>query len=482
MFQKLIKKIKEALQKMIAYRDVTEVVSEYDDSISNKMQDAISRWNSIYQDNSPWLTNKVHSLQLGKSICQTMAMMVLSEMESQIDGKTERAKTLNEQYQEHLVEKLADNVEFGMALGSLIMKPYISGNEIYIDFCKQGDYLPIAYDDDGNITDVAFQDSFTVGKTTYTRIERQTFTGNSVIIEEKAFKSNNDDLGTEIPLTSVPRWASHSEEPVVIEDVKKPLFGVYKVPLANNIDYNSPLGISIFAPAEKLIQKADEQFSRLDWEYQGGELAIDVAESALIHSTSYFGKDEVDFARMGEHAERLYRGLDTVNEDTYHVFNPTLRDANYQSGLEKYLMRIEDNIGLARGSLSEVSSEARTATEIRILKQRTYITVKAHQKALEKALIDCVDAMNVLATLYDENENHEEVQLIIEWKDSVLTDTNEELNQKLQLVDAGILSKAELRSWWNGETLEIAQEKIDEIGNGLEDIFTGAIDMNIGDE
>lgn len=482
MFQKLIKKIKEALKRMIAYKNVTETISDYNDSISDDMQSAISRWNAIYQDKSPWLDEKTQSLQLGKSICQTMAMMVLSEMESHIEEENERGKFLNEQYQNHLIDKLPDNIEFGMALGSLVMKPYLSNNLIYIDFCKQGDYLPIGFDDDGNIIDVAFQDSFKEGRTTFTRVERQTFTGNSVVIENKAFKSNNDDLGSEIPLSSVPRWANFSQEPVTIDDVSKPLFGVYKVPLANNIDYNSPLGVSIFAPAEKLIRKADEQFSRLDWEYQGGELAIDVAETALIHSTSYFGKDEVDYSRMGEHAERLYRGLDTVNEDTYHVFNPTLRDANYQSGLEKYLMRIEDNIGLARGSLSEVGSEARTATEIKILKQRTYITVKAHQKAIEKALIDCADAMNVLATLYSDDDKSYEIKLTTEWKDSVLTDTNEELNQKLQLVDAGILSKPEVRSWWTGETLEVAQEKIDEIGNGLNDIFNGSIDMNIGEE
>ena len=49
-----------------------------------------------------------------------------------------------------------------------------------------------------------------------------------------------------------------------IKNMEKPLFGCFKVPLANNVDMSSPLGISIFSPAIKMIELADKQFSRLD--------------------------------------------------------------------------------------------------------------------------------------------------------------------------------------------------------------------------
>ena len=51
----------------------------------------------------------------------------------------------------------------------------------------------------------------------------------------------------------------------------------------------SPLGISVFSPAVKLIRRADEQFSRLDWEYAGGQLAIDVDPTAVTYSEGYYG-------------------------------------------------------------------------------------------------------------------------------------------------------------------------------------------------
>ena len=94
-----------------------------------------------------------------------------------------------------------------------------------------------------------------------------------------------------------------------------------------------------------------------------------------------------------------------------------------------------DMLGLARGTLSQVESEARTATEIKLLKQRTYITVSALQEALEQCLLDSVYAMNVFTELYnlapagDYDTN-------IDWKDSILTDTDTELEQKLNLQNA----------------------------------------------
>ena len=65
----------------------------------------------------------------------------------------------------------------------------------------------------------------------------------------------------------------------------------------------------------------------------------------------------------------------------------------------------------------------------------------------------------------------------IEWKDSILTDTDTELEQKLNLQNAGILSKAEVRAWYTGESVESAQLEIDKIQeqsqtNLMNDIFS----------
>ena len=64
-------------------------------------------------------------------------------------------------------------------------------------------------------------------------------------------------------------------------------------------------------------------------------------------------------------------------------------------------MKIEDQSGLARGTLSDANTEARTATELTILRNRTYTTIADNQQALERALREVVRAMDKYADLYN---------------------------------------------------------------------------------
>lgn len=502
MIKKLLELLYKALEKMVGYKSITDAFDLDNSVISDEMSDAYDLWKAMYKDKAPWLDESagIYSLGLAKQICQSLQQQTLSEMETSISapGGTEeveedkdevidtKAKFLNDVYKKRFIKNLPQAFEKGLALGGMIVKPYINNSQLYLDFVFQGDFYPISFDDDGNIIDIAFFDQFTMGKYVFTKVERQTFfpITNQVVIENKAFKAQikgddeEQDLGTEIPLTEVERWKGLSIEPVIINTVNKPLYGFFKTSLANNIDLKSPLGVSIFSPAIPLIQRADEQFSRLDWEYKGGQLAIDVDPTAVTYQEGYYGK----FMDLDDVQNRLYRKLDMGQDDTYNAWAPTLRDDNYMNGLNMYTNKIEDMLGLARGTLSQVESEARTATEIKLLKQRTYVTISALQDNLEKCMLDTVYAMDVFTELYNLAPSGE-YHTNIEWKDSILTDTDTELEQKLNLQTAGILSKAEVRAWYTGESLEEAEIKIDEMeqksqANMLNDLFTSQTTNN----
>ena len=391
------------------------------------------------------------------------------EKKKEEDNKPTRASFLNEQY-----EKFKDNIrvqlEYGIAKGGLVIKPYpvISKdgeNSIEFDFVQADGFYPISFDSSKRITEAAFVQTKQQKNYTYRRLEYHKWENNTVTVINRAFKTtaanvvgldNATDLGTEVPLTEIPEWSTLQPK-TTIKGIDRPLFAYFRMPQANTIDTSSPLGVSGYSRAVGLIQDADEQYSRMLWEYEGGEMAIDIDRDALRTDTDANGRD---VTRLPLHQQRLYRKVDlSQTGDTYNVFAPPLRDASYVNGLNSILTRIEDACAISRGTLSTPETEARTATELNILRKRTYEANNEIQTALEKAIKDVVYTMNAYCDLYKLAPDGD-YDVSFEWDDSILNDKDTELTKRMQLKDAGVYSKLELRMWYFGETEEQAMEAL----------------------
>lgn len=441
-------------------------------------------------------------------------------IEETVEGDTRRANYLNEQYKKKLLSKIRTQLEYGTAKGSLIIKPYVvrakvtgvagvaedqqtTGEQeeyqyrMEFDFIQSDCFYPFSFDSSNNLTDVAFIQTITRGDTIYTRLERHKLNVNDVVIENYAFRATNSNnmeaysgiggltLGSEIPLTEVPEWKDIPPK-ATIKNVDRLLFGYFKMPEANTIDPHSPLGMSCFGRAKNLIKDADEQYSRLLWEFEGGELAIDVDRDALQFLEDEDGNG--GHSVMGQLQNRLYRTIDLGESDTYKPFSPVLRDNSLINGLNNILMRIEDVCAMSRGTLADVTQEARTATEIKILKQRSFSSNRDIQSALQTALEDVIYAMNVYVTLYNivgdieykpdgkvDTSKMGSYDVSFEWDDSILIDEETELNTRMSLLNAGLAGKIETRMWYFGETAKQAEEAI----NRIEEENRKAIEQNM---
>ena len=538
--------LKESMRKMLGLQTTIQQTLNITPAISNKMAEAIDEWTLMYEDKAPWLhepdfgdPTKVVSLGLPAFIASEKARMAVIELKSEIqapretteednpdyqppvsdmmgnlkvsgESKTiikekvlspeERANYMNEQYHKKLLTKLRTQLEFGIAKGSLIIKPYVvkskqqdvAGMEesqqaeaedkydIEFDFIQADCFYPFAFDSSGKLSEVAFIQTKTDKDKVYTRLEYHKLEGRNVTILNKAFESEANavsregavaTLGKEISLEKVPEWKDLPKQ-ATIKNVDRLLFGYFKMPDANTIDPHSPLGISGFARAKSLIKEADLQYSRLLWEYEGGELAIDIDRDALTDVTDFKGNSHTV---MGHLQKRLYRPIDLGESNTYQPYAPTLRDSSMINGLNNILMRIEDVVALSRGTISEVAAEARTATELKILKQRSYSSNLEIQKALETALQDVVYTMDVYCTLYNivgdivfKNGKVDTSKLGLydvsfTWDDSILVDVDTELNKRMTLLNAGLTSKREVRMWYFGEDERQAQTALDKI-------------------
>lgn len=422
-------------------------------------------------------------------------------------GPTERAEYLNKTYKNKILKKLRTQIEYGIALGGLVIKPYVIMNDteentgenaltldveldkadIEFDFVYANNFYPLAFNGSGDITEAAFIERKVDKDICYSRLEHHKYSNHTVTVVNMAFRStargDGKDLGQQIPLKSVPEWSS-IEETTVIKNVDRLMFAYFKMPEANTIDIYSPLGVSGFDKAIPLIREADKQFSRLLWEYEGGELAIDIDRDALRDTEVRNAKGEVIMtSKMGHLQQRLYRPVElTAEGDTYNQYAPVLRDASYISGLNTILMHIEDITGLSRGTLSQIdTAEARTATELRILKQRSYQTNAEIQKAIQQCLEDLAYVMNVLCELYEITPTGE-YEMSFEWDDSILVDVEEELGKRMTLMQNGIMGKKELRMWYMGETEKQAREALLEVQEenrqAVEDNIMTQMDFN----
>lgn len=461
---------------MIPYKSI-ESAEQIETPLSTDMVNALNLWYELYLNRAHWLggDSSVKSLNLPAFISSEIARQIVLEMKWNITGKGKDGATRDEDGEdvmnpraeylktefEKLITVLRIKLEQGCAAGGMIIKPYpnIDDKHIYFDWAMDWGFYPIAFDDDGNLSDAIIPDVFRDGKTIYTRLERHTVVGNNVEITQRAFRSTmEDNLGVEISLSDVDKWKSLQEKATVM-NTDGPLFGWYKVAAANNVDVDSPLGASVFAKAIDVIREADIQYSRLLWEYEGSELAIDVDPTALRPKRTEGGGME-----MPKLNQRLFRAVDVDkgDRDLYDVFSPNIRDISILNGLNQLLIRVEDLSGLSRGTLSDANIEARTATEIKIVKQRSYATIADNQAALESCLKNVIRAMDKYASLYHLAPEGE-YDVSFEWDDSILTDTDTEMQERLMMLNAGIISKAEFREWYFGETKAQAKSAIDSV-------------------
>lgn len=407
--------------------------------LSDRMSAALSVWDELYRGKS--------SLSLASAIASETARLATIEFKSEISG-SERAEYLNRQYKDFL-GNIRNITELACAKGGVVLKPYQSGNKIKVTCVQAENFVPTDFNSTGEITGAVFLDRYFSNGKVYTRIERHGFENGVYKIRNSAFVSENASvIGKAIDLKEIGPWKD-IQPCVGIKGINKPLFSYFKMPMANFIDFESPLGVSVFARAIPLLKDAEKQYERLLWEFESGERALFVDEAAMKRDRS--GNCIIP-------DRRLYRLLNSGDDSLFEDWTPTLRDEPLINGLNEILRKIEFNTGLAYGTLSNVLNIDRTAEEIRVSKQRSYAHVCDIQASLRTALTNLVEAMNVLCDLYSLAKDGE-YGVSFEFDDSIVADRKVEFEEKLKLCQSGIIKPWEMRKWYFGEDEETAKKR-----------------------
>lgn len=445
---------------------------------SGIMDNAIQLWLAMYKNIPPWRGGEahVHCLNLPSVISEEMARLILTEFNFDLEG-SERAEFIKAQLG-NTMSNLSNIVEMWCALGGIVLKPYTAGNdgsgnpnEINVDVIQANRFFPTAFDSNKEVTGAVFIDTKRIGDYIYTRLEYHSLVGDHYTVINKAYQSERintmtteDDqfsvehpFMTEVSLEAVDDW--QGIQPVVeMDGIEKPLFVYIRTPRANNIDPHSPLGASSFSRAVSAIEEADKQYSRILWEYESKETAIDADETL-------FRSDRQGNPVLPHGTERLYRTYDFGGSERagfMDVFSPEIRDTSMFNGLNKLFRNIEFLCGLAYGTISDTNlteTGERTATEIKASKQRSFTTVNSMQKAWQHGLEDLINVMDILCTLYNMAPPGE-IEQTMDWGDSVLEDKDAEYQRRWSMVIAGKMKLERFYMWYFGCSEEAAKELI----------------------
>lgn len=368
---------------------------------SERMNSFIELCGRVYGGNPDWVDDENHikTVNFAKSICSEVARLSMLGTKITVDGSA-RAAWLQEQV-DKVYSQFRYWLEYGNGYGTVIIKPNGNG----VDFLTPGRFM-ITDSDNGEILGIVFFDQAKDEQFErwYTRYEYHRFeNGNYVITNRCYVATSENDKGKQIDIDATP-WVGLAEE-VVAEGVDKMLFGVYKTPLANNIDVGSAMGMPIFAEALEELRDLDVAYSRNAKEIDDSKRTILLDADRLLPNGKRISAAQAHNAlRSGTVMPdyiKIVEGIDSVDSDVYHEINPTLNTDERLTGINALLSQIGFKCGFSNGYfVFNEKTGMITATQVESDDRRTIQLIKDVRDQFEACMDGLLYALDKFADAY----------------------------------------------------------------------------------
>jgi A118 family predicted phage portal protein len=329
-------------------------------------------------------------------------------------------------------EKLWDNLkktsEFQAALGGQVIKVCIEpraapeNGHVSLDFVKAMNFVPTEWDN-ARVCGGIFVDRRVVGGKTLVHLEQHKSVEDYVEDGSSGPAASGYQITHRVFDEQTERELALAEfddslVPSVFIPIEEPLFFYFRNPEANNIDPESPLGISIGANALDTIEALDVAFDQFYSEVELGGRRIALPASTMRG----FLDPETQTRRVGfDPTDRVFVRLETDDADkmkptdlTFDLRIEQLRKA-IQTGLDLFSVQV----GFSAGYFSFDGTSVKTATEVISDNSKTFKTMKAFQGVLDDGLKHLFRVINLLGKAYS-LEGAVDTEPSITWDDSVI--------------------------------------------------------------
>ena len=386
---------------------------------------------------------RIDDINFNSIFSNKLANYVINDSNVNITGENKRVDLLDNVTQS-MWKKAKKIVSMGFGYGGVIIVPYVKGGKIYYSIVPQN-RLTIDMTEGENITGATVLAEKkviqgTIGTKTYLRWTNYKVENGNITITQQF----SDEEGKKIP---APDFWKNIQEVQVITGVDRVLFGYIKSPI-NNRKSTDNYGVPITYGCDSTINEIKDTMKQLYREYKLKEAFVGA------DSTMFDGKDALP-------KNGLFKKIDSGDDTFFEVFDPAFRP--FTDRLQELYRRLESEIGVDAGFISEKATQNATATEVRRSMFSTFALIDDMRTNIEKAIDDFLYSANVLANAYNLTPQGD-YEVGFDWDYSLLEDNQEAFTQLITAQSKGIVSKVEVRQWLKpDETIEDSEKAVAEI-------------------
>lgn len=398
----------------------------------------------------------VYTMNMAKKVCEDFAKLLWSEKTKIELGSKKNTKKMWEildSKKNSFSVNFPKFIEKTFALGTGALVEYLDNDEPVIDYIDGDIVLPYKYTNSyiyGMLT-VSRSREDREEKTIYiSRLTYHEYDGINYTRYNELYESENEsELGEEKEFST--RYPGVIN-PYVVQ-TQTPYFQIFYPNLANNFDTGSPLGISIFANAIDNLKALDIKYDSFVREFELGKKRIMVDPTSLKARTNVDENGNVNYVKYFDSNDKVYVAVDGMEGQPAKEIDFNLRTQEHIDAINSELNWLSTNVGLGKNYYKFDGQSVKTATEVVSENSDTFRSKVSHQTVLNDVIYDLVKSICELAGIKADLIN-------IISDDSIIEDTNMEREKDRKEVSMGIMTKAEYRAKWYGESLEDATKNL----------------------
>ena len=283
---------------------------------------------------------------------------------------------------------------------------------------------------------------------------------------------DSNQLGKEIDFNTM----FPNVQELVEEYIDTPHFQIIKPPIVNNVDIETPMGISIFANSIDKLKAIDNKYDSFDMEFVDGKRRILVDKTALKGSPQVDSDGNISQQLYFDRNDRTYVAMNGMKDQPVKDISFDLRYKEHVDSINAELNWYSSALGFGEEFYKFDGGGQATATEIISQNDDAFRTKQVYETVIKDVIIDLVKSVCYLEGI-ELNEN--EIEIIMDYsRFENQTATQQRLERE---VNMGITSKVEYREKVYGETEEMARQKIAEI-KADEPTYEDLLGKNGGEE